>query len=157
MKTWHTYNNNIVNLFCEKIDSKSAFLQQIWHILCLISMILMTTKYIENLHRDDPLSQYSIAKFFLLQAVHMNLKCSLNNFFWMTPYLVLIKIIQIRHNECHIYLKNPNQGSIFLCKKKLFIYCCLCIKFPFFRTIVILFAFFLHFYGTLFRCVLASV
>ena len=25
-------------------------------------MILMTTKYLENLHRDSPLSQYSIAK-----------------------------------------------------------------------------------------------
>ena len=82
-----------------------------------ISMILMTTKYIENLHRDDPLSQYSIAKFFLLQAVHLNLKCSLNNFFWMTPYLVLIKIIHIRHNECHIYLKNPNRDQSFFAKR----------------------------------------
>ena len=26
MKTWHTYNNNVVNLFARKIDSKSAFL-----------------------------------------------------------------------------------------------------------------------------------
>ena len=48
--------------FCEKIYSKSAFLQSIWYFLCLTSMILMTTKYLENLHRDSPLSQYSITK-----------------------------------------------------------------------------------------------
>ena len=49
--------------------------------------VLMTTKYLENLHRDGPLSKYSIAKYFLLQAVHMILKCPLKNFFWITPYL----------------------------------------------------------------------
>ena len=29
-----------------------------------------------------------LQKFFLLQAVHIILKCPLNNFLWMTPYQI---------------------------------------------------------------------
>ena len=31
-------------------------------------------------------SSIPLQKFYLLQAVHVILKCPLNNFFWMTPY-----------------------------------------------------------------------
>ena len=87
-------NENLVHVqqqyvvsFCEKNDSKFGFSQQIWHYQCLIFMILIVTKYLENLLRESSLSQYSIAKIFLFQAIQIILKCLFNNFFWMTPYL----------------------------------------------------------------------
>ena len=41
---------------CKKIDSKYAFFTRIWHFLWLTFMSLMSTKYLESLHRDNSLS-----------------------------------------------------------------------------------------------------
>ena len=49
-------------------------------------MILMTTKYLENLHRDGPLSKYSIAKIPFAPGSPHDFKMPFEQLFWMTPY-----------------------------------------------------------------------
>ena len=49
--------------------------------------VLMTTKYLENLHRDGPLSKYYIAKFFFAPGSPYDSKMPFEQLFWMTPYL----------------------------------------------------------------------
>ena len=71
--------------FCEKIDSKSGFFQQIWHYQCLIFMILIRTKYLENSLRDSSLSQYSIAKIHFIPGSLDNSKMPFEQLFLDDP------------------------------------------------------------------------
>ena len=48
-------------------------------------MILMTTKYLENFHRDSPLSEYSIAKIPLAPGSPHDFKMPFEQLFWDDP------------------------------------------------------------------------
>ena len=84
MKTWLTYNNNIMNLFAKKLIQNVHFyskygISYVWYpwfwwqanILKICTGIVLCFSI-------------PLQKLFLLQAFHMMLKCPLNNFFWMT-------------------------------------------------------------------------
>ena len=67
-----------------------------WFKICIFTVDM--TYFMSNVHDFDDNQIFwkfaemvlcpsiPLQKFFLLQAVHMILKCPLNNFFWMTPY-----------------------------------------------------------------------
>ena len=62
------------------------FFWLIWPFTYLILMILTTTKYHENLHRDSPLSLLSIVKYFFSLETKMNLKIRNETFLRITQY-----------------------------------------------------------------------
>ena len=87
VKTWHTDINNIVNLSAKNLIQNLHFysryaISYVWYpwFWWQPNILKICTEMV--LCPSIPLQ-----KFFLLQAVHMILKCPLNNFFWMTPYL----------------------------------------------------------------------
>ena len=83
--------------FCEKIDSKSGFSQQIWHYQCLIFMILIRTKYLENPLSKSSLSQYSIAKILFIPGSLDNSKMPFEQLFLDDPlYITTVnKVTQV--------------------------------------------------------------
>ena len=62
-------------------------------------MILMTTKYLENLHRDSPLSQYSIAKTLFAPGSPNDSKMPFELLFLDDPISVG-EMLRIHDNEC---------------------------------------------------------
>ena len=68
-----------------------------------VSMILMTTKYLENLNRDSPLSQYSFAKILFAPGSPHDFKMPFEQLFLMTPYHLCTECTATHEMYCVLY------------------------------------------------------
>ena len=103
MKTWYINNNNMVILFAKKLIPNLDLSSRYGNINILFFMILIRTKYLENLLIARSLPLYSITKDLFIPGSLYYSKIPLNSF----PDDPLLQVKQPRHFVI-IYVASSN-------------------------------------------------